>query len=95
MRTSPLVGKKVWFGPRRFGWGWSPVSSEGWIVTALSLGAILGGTVLKEEHPVAHLVGSIAIVVLLLCICVAKGTPPGGPAAHSEFSKARVRGASS
>src|SRR5260370_702158 len=33
-----MVGEKAWFGPRRFGWGWAPVSPEGGI-------AIVGGGV--------------------------------------------------
>ena len=24
-----------WFGRKRFGWGWSPCSWEGWLLTAL------------------------------------------------------------
>ena len=37
VRTVPLVGDKAWFGPRRFGWGLSPMSPEGWVLTAASL----------------------------------------------------------
>src|ERR1019366_1097023 len=25
VRTAPLIGRKAWFGPRRFGWGLDPV----------------------------------------------------------------------
>ena len=35
--------KRVWFGPRKVGWGASPVSWEGWAVTgvfALSMAVI-------------------------------------------------------
>jgi len=35
MRTTPLIGPKAWFGPRRFGWGLEAVSVEGWVLTAM------------------------------------------------------------
>lgn len=30
-----------WFRPKRIGWGWSPASIEGWIVTLAAIGAIV------------------------------------------------------
>lgn len=44
MRHEPIVGTKVWFGPKTWGgWGWQPVTWEGWLSTivlvAISLGA--------------------------------------------------------
>lgn len=31
-----------WFGPKRFGRGWRPISREGWIVAAVYLASVLG-----------------------------------------------------
>jgi hypothetical protein len=33
-----------WFRARSFGWGWTPVTIEGWVVTGLFLVLVLGGT---------------------------------------------------
>lgn len=33
--------KRVWFGPKRFGWGASPASWEGWAVTGVFIVALL------------------------------------------------------
>lgn len=34
MRHNPLV---TWFRPKRFGYGWSPATWEGWAVTGLAV----------------------------------------------------------
>jgi hypothetical protein len=45
VRTTPLIGEKPWFGPRRAGWGFAPVSWEGWAVIAVFVAiAIAKGT---------------------------------------------------
>jgi len=41
VRTKPLVGRKAWFGPRRFGWGLTPVTAEGWAVVVIAVAAIM------------------------------------------------------
>lgn len=33
---------KPWFGPRKFGFGWTPVSWEGWICTFLVVAVFTG-----------------------------------------------------
>jgi hypothetical protein len=34
----------LWFKARAFGWGWTPVSIEGWIVVFVLLALIVAGT---------------------------------------------------
>jgi hypothetical protein len=74
MRTTPLVGHKAWFGPRRFGWGLSPVTVEGWTVMAV---LVLVGLVLRRRLPDRPLLRRIPSLVLV-AVAVAKGTAPGG-----------------
>ncbi len=50
MRTTPLVGEKAWFGPRRHGWGLAPRTWEGWALVALFLAVVL----LKGTSPGGH-----------------------------------------
>ena len=86
MRTTPLVGKKAWFGPRRFGWGLSPITTEGWIVVAVLVAVGLVARRKWPNKPVARAVPSIG----LLLISLAKGTSPGGKQARSIVMAARA-----
>jgi hypothetical protein len=81
MRTTPVLGRKAWFGPRRVGWGLGPVSPEGWIVT---LGFTALGLFTKRRTPSSQWIRYASIGVFLLFI-VLKGTSPGGARARAEF----------
>jgi hypothetical protein len=84
MRTKPLIGRKAWFGPHRVGWGLSPVSAEGWVATAVTVGLAAAG---RRDRRTALLA-----VILLLVIVFVKGTSPGGPRAWEEFQASKDRG---
>jgi hypothetical protein len=85
VRTKPLVGRKAWFGPRRMGWGLSPVTAEGWAVVAISVAAIIVlATVERHARWLA-----LIVVAVLLAITFLKGTAPGGPDAWEEFKASR------
>ncbi|MDA8271167.1 MAG: hypothetical protein M0Z39_07150 [Actinomycetota bacterium] len=75
MRTSPLIGKKAWFGPHRIGWGLGPRSPEGWILTAVAVAASLITASRWPNRPAIRLLPITAYVV----IAILKGTSPGGP----------------
>ena len=85
MRTEPLIGRKVWFGPRRLGWGWSPVTADGWVVlvTGVAAAIVLASTVRQ-----ARWLSLIAVAVMLVIIFL-KGTSPGGPDEWYEFKAVR------
>jgi hypothetical protein len=88
MRTNPLIGRKAWFGPRRLGWGLSPVSAEGWGVTVIAVAAV---AVLASVDRHARWL-SLVVVAVLLVITFLKGTSPGGgPDAWNEFQASRGR----
>jgi hypothetical protein len=86
VRTSPLIGRKAWFGPRRVGWGLGPVSTEGWLVT-------LGFTVLAlstSKRAVAPKWVRYPILGGFFLLLVLKGTSPGGARARADFDTARA-----
>lgn len=85
VRTTPLIGTKVWFGPRRMGWGLSPVSPEGWIVTALM---VVASQALKRGDRNRR-GAQIAVAVVYVFVALLKGTAPGGPTAWRAFEAAR------
>ena len=38
-----MITKHPWFGPKTgMGWGWTPVTWEGWLVTAVCLAVFIG-----------------------------------------------------
>jgi hypothetical protein len=85
VRTTPLIGTKVWFGPRRMGWGWNPVSPEGWIVTAI----IAVRSMALKRGDRKRRGADLLLVVLYLAVVVLKGTAPGGARARRAFEAAR------
>jgi hypothetical protein len=87
MRTKPLLGQKAWFGPRRMGWGLSPVSAEGWVVTAVAAAGAVGLGAADRHDPWAP----VAVVILLLVVVFVKGTSPGGTRAWEEFQASKGR----
>lgn len=104
MRMNPLIGTKAWFGPRRLGWGLSPVSVEGWVATAAFSGVVTWvaraqafqaatpGATDREDRaaaPPPRWWPAVAVGLFLLLV-VLKGTSPGGPRARREFEEHRA-----
>ena len=85
MRSTPVVGDKPWFGPRRLGWGLSPVSPEGWIVTVAAVAVSL---LIKRQRDLPAWVPP-ALMVPFVALIFLKGTSPGGPRALSRFESSR------
>jgi hypothetical protein len=88
VRTSPLVGRKAWFGPRRLGWGLGPISAEGWVATLL-FSALAIATRQRKADPAWI---RYVLVAAFLLLAVLKGTSPGGPRARADFEAASARG---
>ncbi len=88
MRLKPLVGQKPWFGPRGFlGWGWAPVSWQGW-----ALAIVTAATAVTAPRLFSGGTGDIVsfgAIAVLLASCALKGTSPGGPAAREQFKQSR------
>ena len=86
MRVTPLLGKKLWFRPRRCGgWGWQPASWEGWFVIAATvLAYLICGLLVRGALNLVILVG---ITIVLIAVCALKGTSPGGRRELIEFQR--------
>jgi hypothetical protein len=85
MRTKPLLGRKAWFGPRRMGWGLSPVSPEGWAVPLVAVIAIICAVTLTQPWIAFVVVAALIIVIFL------KGTSPGGARKWEEYQAQKQR----
>ena len=71
-----MITRRPWFGPKRIGWGWRPVSWQGWAATAVSL-AVVCAAYASLGPGLAAIVVSIVSVLVLFVICLLTGTPPG------------------
>ena len=72
----PMLTSQPWFGPKTFGWGWTPVSWQGWLLSALCVVVVvLCSLVLRNR---TGTVVSLASVALLCLACWLTGTKPGG-----------------
>ena len=72
-----MITKHPWFGPKKYiGWGWRPISWEGWAVTGVWLLALFAAH-LWLGPTVAFTTVAIGLVILLLAICWLTGLPPG------------------
>jgi hypothetical protein len=72
-----MITRHPWFGTKKYiGWGWRPISWEGWAVTILWLASVFAAHLLMGATP-AFTAVAIGLVVLLLVICWLTGLPPG------------------
>jgi hypothetical protein len=67
-----------WFPAKRYGWGWGPPSTwQGWLVTIVWCAMTVAGALwLAARHHAAFLLFMVAMTLVLLTICYAKGEPP-------------------
>lgn len=77
------MDKKLWFREKSFGYGWYPISWQGWITTLIYAFAMTGYAleVNKHAHSNSDALFSVAIpfvvlTSLLLIICYLKGEKP-------------------
>jgi hypothetical protein len=67
---------RLWFKRKRYGWGWTPVTGEGWAVIA----AYLVGLILISQRlapgSLAYYGGVAGITLLLIAIGYIKGETP-------------------
>jgi hypothetical protein len=77
------MDKKLWFKAKHFGYGWYPISWQGWVVTLLYIIALLSFTLSADQssHSVSDTLISFAgpyivLTCLLLAVCYKKGEKP-------------------
>ena len=64
-----FTGKRPWYGPKRFGYGYGPQTWQGWLVSALSLVAVVVAGAVAKGTPWFYAV-VIAVVAVHLVIVV-------------------------
>ncbi|MCR4274919.1 MAG: hypothetical protein NUW02_02620 [Candidatus Campbellbacteria bacterium] len=74
--------EKYWFKRKIFGWGWTPATWQGWLILLLFIALIVGNAYrtdtqsLSGDVPVAFLVQTFILVIVLIAICYKTGEKP-------------------
>lgn len=75
--------KKLWFKAKTYGWGWTPVTWQGWLILAIYLFCVahyardVGSQGMPTIHRFAYFfVGLGGLTSLLVWICYKKGERP-------------------
>jgi hypothetical protein len=77
--------QKLWFRAKRYGYGWTPATWQGWAVTLAALGlyllppAVLAGRY-HEELPPAVLAGYLAWMAAVTAALIVVAAKTGEPA---------------
>ena len=76
--------RTLWFKARRYGWGWTPITWQGWLTLLIYAAVVFGtsaivrGSNATDPITLALLTGVVFIATCtLLTICVLKGEKPG------------------
>lgn len=74
--------QNIWFKSKRYGWGWTPSTWQGWSVLVVFLVLIIGNAQrLRVGHdtavPIEFLIETGLLVGVLIGICYWKGEKPG------------------
>jgi hypothetical protein len=64
---------KYWFKAKKYGWGWTPSSWQGWTILIVF---IIIETLLALNMNI-FFPGTIVLVVLLILVCMKTGEKPG------------------
>ena len=79
-----MITKRPWFGPKqKLGWGWTPVSWEGWAATIVCIAVVVAAQLYFGPSLEAGL-WAIGSVFALLVVCYLTGGKPGGPGFSSD-----------
>lgn len=74
--------KKLWFKNKKYGWGWSPASWQGWAITLAYVGLVFFfASTLDDNSPPNELAFSFILPVIVLTIAFIRlalrtGEPP-------------------
>ena len=70
--------KEIWFKRKLYGWGWVPVTWQGWLVTLIGIAVGFFGIYVGEtdDSPGAGGLGIILMLVIIFYFCYKKGEKP-------------------
>ena len=69
------ITKKAWFGKRILGWGYRPISLEGWLITVVFLIAIIADHVYNHKTTKGYAILAIIMVIFLIIAYLTSDAP--------------------
>ncbi len=76
--------QKPWFKAKRYGWGWTPITWQGWVIMIIWILINLKAFILMDvkSHSGSDILISFAPIfiittIIFLIICYRKGEKPG------------------
>ena len=67
--------KKYWFAAKRYGWGWTPSTWQGWLILAVAVLLML--LFMTIPNLLARVVWVTVVAIALIWVCYLKGEKPG------------------
>jgi drug/metabolite transporter (DMT)-like permease len=78
-----MSNKNLWFKAKEYGWGWYPITWQGWLTVVLFIVLVVGNAYRLNiaNHsttvPVEFLIETGVLVIILIAVCFWKGEKPG------------------
>lgn len=74
-----MITNQPWFAPKEFaGWGWRPISWQGWLVTAAFV-AVVGAAVVHFGPTIIALVIGVVSLAAFYVVILLTGAKPRDP----------------
>jgi L-asparagine transporter-like permease len=80
------ITKKAWFGKKLLGWGYRPISLEGWVITIVFILAIITDMTYNKRTTTGYAILAV-IVVIFFIIAYLTGDAPGSKAWDKLINK--------
>jgi hypothetical protein len=65
-----------WFGPKLYGWGWRPITWQGWLISLILVVFLISST--HFNLPKTHkLIADVAALVVFCALAYVTGGKPG------------------
>ncbi len=71
--------KNLWFKRKLYGWGWTPVRWQGWVVILAFVALMFSNALQVGTHSISvinFILETLVLVALLIYVCIRKGEKP-------------------
>jgi uncharacterized membrane protein len=62
---------EYWFKRRRYGWGWTPTTWQGWAIIIMYLAIVIGGVFMLRDTPDSQMSTEVGIFMIVVAIATA------------------------
>lgn len=76
------MANKLWFRAKRYGWGWYPLTWQGWLILVMYVFGLLGFAIEARQNiktgnlTINFWINYVVLTSLLIAICYLKGEHP-------------------